>query len=125
MFELTINEKVYLFKFGMGFLRNVNKLYQKDIDGIKDAKDNIGLQMVVAGLRAKDAEFLVKVLDAANIGQNPRVTPVLLDSYIDDENTDIDALFEQVIEGLRTANATKNVVRATLERLEAQENQAQ
>lgn len=122
MLELTIKEKVYQFNFGMGFMREVNKKYQKPIDGVKDAKENIGLQMMVAGLNARDAEFLVEVLYAANIGQTPRVSKELLDFHIDNECDDIDMLFESVMDFLKSANATKNVTNRFLEALEAQKN---
>jgi hypothetical protein len=118
MLELTINGKVYEFKFGMGFMREVNKYFQKPIDGIKDAKENVGLQMMVAGIYAKDAEYLVRVLDAANKGFSPRVTVALLDAYID-ECEDIDQLFEDVLDFLKTANATKNVTNQFIEQMEA------
>ena len=117
MFELQINEKVYQFKFGMGFLREVNKQYQKEIEGIKDKKDEIGLQMMVMGLKSGATEFLVEVLYAANFGQNPRLTKKVLDYYIDDECEDIDALFESVIDFLKEANATKKIVNQVLENL--------
>lgn len=119
MYELTINGVVYQFKFGMGFMREVNKKYQKPVDGL-DVKENIGLQMMVAGLYAKDAEFLVDVLEAANKGQNPRVTRALLDAYIDDECADIDVLFNEVLDFLKTTNATKNVAIQFIEAMEAQ-----
>ena len=125
MLELTINGQAYEFKFGMGFMREVNKYFQKPIDGIKDAKENIGLQMMVAGVYAKDTEYLVKVLNAANKGFSPRVTENLLDAYID-ECDDIDALFDQVLDFLKTANATKNVTLKFIEQMEeamAKQNQ--
>lgn len=109
MLELTIKGSVYQFNFGMGFMREVNKKYQKPIDGLKDAKENVGLQMMVMGILAKDAEFLVEVLNAANIGKTPRVTKDLLDYYIDEECENIDVLFEQVLDFLKKKNATKNI----------------
>ena len=38
MMELTINGQVYQFHFGMGFLREANKLVSTTVDGIKDVK---------------------------------------------------------------------------------------
>ena len=74
--------------------------------------------MMVAGIYAKDAEYLVRVLDAANKGFSPRVTVALLDAYID-ECEDIDQLFEDVLDFLKTANATKNVTNQFIEQMEA------
>ena len=126
MLELTINGQVYEFNFGMGFMREVNKKLQKPIDGIKDAKENIGLQYMVAGIISKDVEMLVDVLDAANRGNTPRVTKMLLDEYIDNEDTDIEALFETVLDFLKNTNATKSVTLSLLEAVEkekAKQNQ--
>ena len=116
MFELTINGAVYQFKFGMGFLKEINKVYQKPIDGVPNAKENIGLQMHVVGIQSGGCEYLVEVLDAANKGQNPRVTKALLEQYIDDCE-DIDKLFDDVLDFLKRANATKTVTMKILEEL--------
>ncbi|MFR9207032.1 MAG: tail assembly chaperone [Lachnospiraceae bacterium] len=122
MYELTINDVVYQFNFGMGFMREVNKKVCTPVDGLKDVKKNIGLQYLVASILDGDVEALVEILAAANKGQNPRVTNALLDAYIDDENTDIDKLFEEVIDFLSNANATKKVTEALLKAMEEQKN---
>lgn len=120
MFELTINSVVYQFHFGMGFMREINKKVTTPVDGLKDVKKNIGLQYLVASVIDGDLEALVDILDAANKGQNPRVTRAALDSYIDDADTDIDALFASVIDFLRNANATRKTVNMLLEAIEKQ-----
>lgn len=120
MFELTIEGNVYQFNFGMGFLREMNKKVSSPVDGLKDVKKNIGLNYIVSGVIDGELEDLVELLDCANKGQSPRVTKAILDSYIDDENTDIDALFESVIDFLKKTNATKNTTKELLEVLEIQ-----
>ena len=125
MFELTIKDTVYSFNFGMGFMREVNKLIKKPIDGVNGVEQNIGLQFKVASLMDNDPEALVEVLEIANKGQNPRITRNLLDSYIDDEDTDVDALFAQVLDFLSKSNATKKVVAAVQNLVEAEKAKAQ
>lgn len=120
MFELTIKDAVYQFNFSMGFVREINKKISQPVDDLKDVKQNIGLRYHVLCLLGKDVEALVDVLEVANRNQNPRVTKALLDSYIDDADTDIDKLFEDVLDFLRNANATKS---ATLAVIEAHEKQ--
>lgn len=111
MFELTIAGKVYQFKFGMGFMREVNKKVSQSVDGApKDYKKNVGLNYAIAGIIDGDVEELVDVLFAANKGYDPRVTKELLDDYIDDGCEDIDKLFEDVLDFLKKANATKKAV---------------
>lgn len=118
MLELTINEQVYQFNFGMGFMREINKRVSAPVDGLKDVNKNIGLQYMIASVLDGDVESLVDILDAANKGQNPRATKSLLDSYIDDENTDVEDLFDSVIDFLKSANATKKVTSTLLEAME-------
>ncbi len=126
MLELTINGEVYSFHFGMGFMREINKKAGMPVDGIKDVTKNIGLQYTVGCVLDGDVEALVDILDAANKSQSKRVTRALLDSYIDSEDTDIDALFDEVIDFLRRANATKKAVAQMIDAYqEAKKNQGQ
>ena len=122
MFELTINGNVYGFNFGMGFMREMNKRISAPVEGL-DVKKNIGLQYAVAGIIDGDVEELVNVLEVANRGQELRITRQQLDNYIDDEKTDIDKLFEDVLDFLKSANATKKVTAMLLEEAEKQKNQ--
>ena len=120
MFELTINGQVYAFNFGMGFMREVNKKIGVPVDGLPDVRKNMGLQYTVAGIIDGEIEVLVDALEVANKGCTPRVTKALLDSYIDDTNTDIDKLFEDVLDFLKRANATKKTVATLLKAIEAE-----
>ncbi len=122
MFELTINGEVYQFNFGMGFMRNINKRVGTPVDGLPDVKRNIGLRYYISGVIDGDIEDLEEVLLAANAGQSPRLTRDLLDAYIDREDTDIDKLFGDVLDFLRSANATKKTLEAILDAVEKQKN---
>ena len=110
MFELTIRNQVYQFNFGMGFLREINKLYGTPVDGIPDAKKNVGLRFILAGLFDGDLEDLTKILLVANKAQSPRLTEKELDYYIDIECEDVEALFAEVIDFLKNVNATKKTM---------------
>lgn len=118
MFELTIENNVYKFNFGMGFMREINKKVNRVVDGLPDVKKNIGLQYYVAGILDGDIEALVEVLGMANKNQDPRVSKDKLDNYIDDESTDIEKLFENVIDFLKKANATKKTTQMMIEAVE-------
>lgn len=124
MMELTINGQVYQFNFGMGFLREANKTVSEKINNATDKKKDVGATYMIAGIMDGDPEDLVNALDLANRGQNPRVTRALLDSYIENPDTDIDQLFEDTMDFLERANATKNIVERLKKRIEeAKENQ--
>ena len=90
------------------------------MDDLKDVKQNIGLRYYVLLVASKDIEALVEVLIAANSGMDPRVSDALLDSYIDDPDTNIDGLFDEVLGFLKKANATKSATMAVLEEVEKQ-----
>ena len=118
MFELTINNKVYQFNFGMGFMREVNKRVKLPIDGLHGVEKNVGLQYMIASIIDNDIEALADALDAANMAFKPRITRAELDGYIDDADTDIEELFKKVLDFLQNANATKKVAREILAAVE-------
>ena len=118
MMELTINGQVYQFNFGMGFLREANKTVSEKINNATDKKKDVGATYMIAGIMDGDPEDLVNALDLANRGQNPRVTRALLDSYIENPDTDIDQLFEDTLDFLERANATKKIVERLKKRIE-------
>ena len=120
MLELTINEKVYQFNFGMGFLREINKQVSTPVDGLPDVKRNIGLRYKVLCVLDGDPEALVDILDAANKGMIPRVDRNKLDAYIDSGDMSVDELCEKVIDFLKSANATRKTVVMLLEEIEKQ-----
>lgn len=122
MFELTINGQVYKFNFGMGFMREINARLKKPIDGIPNEKENIGLQFRIAGVLSGDVESLVEVLECANKGQNPRITRELLDNHIDNVDTNIDELFDKVIDFLKKTNATRKMTQKMMD-VYAKQNQ--
>ena len=118
MFELTINDKVYKFKFGMGFLRELNKKVNMPMQGVPEIKKNIGFQYYLSGLIDGSLEDLVEILYCANQGYSPRITKDTLDNFIDNEETDIDELIENVMGFLKKANATKKTTIAMLDEVE-------
>ena len=117
MFELTINNTVYQFNFGFGFLRDINKTY-KSVDEKTKQERELGLQYNIASLIDGDVEAIVTILDIANKGCDPRITRQDIEKYIEDENTNIDDLFDTVMDFLSKANCTKKEVQKFLENLE-------
>lgn len=118
MFELTIDNQVYQFRFGMGFLREMNKCVSVPVEGAKGVNRNVGLRYAIASLIDGDLEALEDVLDIANKAQTPRLTRAALEAYMEDEGTDIDQLFEDVLDFLKKANCTRKTAVAVLEAVE-------
>ena len=107
--ELTINGTVYQFKAGIGFMRKANKTVRQKIEGTSDSYKETGLQYLVAGLIDGDIEDLITTLDFMNDGMKPRVTKKEIESFIEDPNTNIDLLFEDVLDFLKNANVSKRI----------------
>lgn len=124
MFELTINDTVYPFRFGMGFLREINKRVEMTFDEDTGAKRNIGLYYTIIDLMDGVLETLEDVLLAANQSEHPRLQRTALDAYLEDENTDVDQLFADVLDFFERANCTKSTltkVREFVEKRQAEQ----
>ena len=63
---------------------------------------------------------LVDVLNLANKGKTPRVTQKALEEYIENEDTDIDDLFDQVMGFFGKSNATKRQTKQILEAIKTE-----
>ena len=109
MYELEMNGQVVNLNFGMGFLREINRTLSAPVNGLNGVTQNIGLRYTVARLLDSDVEALVEVIDLANKGCEPRVTKSAIDLFIENEDTDIDEVFEKVLGFLEKANVTKKV----------------
>ena len=106
MFELTIKGKVYQFRFGIGFVREIDKTKKEKTES--GAEVNVGLNYAVAALIDEDPLELVDILYIANKTEDKkaRITKELLEEYID-EVEDIEGLFKEVLDFFVTGNATK------------------
>jgi len=96
---LTINGAEYEFNFGFGFVKAISRVKLKD-------GEEIGLRYRVAQLYDGNPEALVDVLMKARVKTNAP-TMEELQEWLEDENTDIDAVFDQVLDFLSTANCSK------------------
>ena len=111
MFELTIKGVVYKFRFGMGFMRELNKQVTVPVEGMPGVSKEVGMRYKLAGLFDNDLCDLVEILFTANKTENPRVSKEKLDEYIDTECEDIEGLFAAVIDFLSSANVTKKDIK--------------
>ena len=124
MFELTINNTVYEFNFGMGFMRELDPTVTKPIDGVKGKAQNLGVQYAVAGIIDGDVEALGDVLLRGNKGFTPRLTQKDVDAFIENAQTNLDEVFETVLGFLKSANVTKKVTQMLLETVEKEKAKA-
>lgn len=118
MEELVINGQTYEFKFGIGFLRDMNKMIAVPVKEVPGMKKDVGFNYYTAEMLGGDVEALVMILNAANKGQNPRITSAALEAYVEDPDTDIDELFDKVKDFLLGANVTKKATKFLVEQVE-------
>lgn len=111
MFELIIDGTVYQFKFGIGFIKDMSKTAQRPVDGVPGKIEDVGLALTIGRVMDGDILGLIDVLFAANKGFTPRITKEKLEGYIENDETDIDALFKDVLDFFEKANATRKVTK--------------
>ena len=112
--ELKINGEVKEFIFGIKFIRELDKKFFIDNNGMKfGAGLSIGLPQLYSG----NSAVLSDVLYAATTTEKKRPSLSDLDDYIDGCK-DIESLFESVLEEIESSNAGKLVARQLKESME-------
>ena len=125
MFELTINEKVYQFNFGIGFLKEIDPTVTKPIDGVKGKVQNMGLQYAIGGVMDCNIIDIADVLLRANKGYEPRLTQAEVEKYLESEDTNIEELSEKLLDFFKSANATKKLTLNLIEVVEKERAKAE
>jgi len=101
--QLVINGKEYNFKFGIKFVREMDRKYNVTLNG---AVFGTSMDTVARKLFIGDVTALVDVLAVASLTENPKVKVPEIEEYIE-TTEDIEALFDKVTDELRASNATK------------------
>lgn len=102
--ELTINDKKVELKFGVRFLRELDKIASVENSGIKFG---MGLSRAILGLRAYDAAVLADVLYAASYGKVGQTT---IDNFLDGCE-DLEKVFDDVMKEISESNAANLAVK--------------
>jgi len=102
--EMMINGQTYEFKFGMAFVREIDKRHTRELNGMTQY---IGLAYKVAELTEYNLEALFDVLYLANKGFKPRLDQSTFDEWIEDPDTDIEEVFKTVLNFLEQSNCTR------------------
>ena len=109
-FEIIMNGQPYAFNFGMGFLKTINAKATTKVPNT-NYSINTGLKFIMAQVIDHDIEALADVLMTANAGFTPRLNQKELYRFLEDEDTDIEAVFDTVIDFFGKANVTKTTYR--------------
>lgn len=125
MFTVDINGTAYPVRFGMNFVREINARVTIPVEAWGGKEENVGLRYYIAQIIDGNLEALQQVIFVANKTESPKLTTTIINDWFEDENTDIDAVFEQVMDFLSRANCTKRVCKQIKEAVEEQQNQNQ
>lgn len=110
--KLTINETEYTFRFTIGFLQKLRDGMVASANGVKAGfGDTYYINGVVID---RDVLALREVLLIANKANGGKLKANALDAYLEDESTDIDKLFDEVIAELQSSNVTSSKVKTAL-----------
>ena len=118
MFELTIKGQVYQFNFGIGFTREINK--KKQAKSENGAVQDVGLNYYIATLYDEDPIALVDILELANKTEKPRIARKDLDDFIDDRDTDVSQVCQEILDFFDENNATKKAMETVKKFIEEQ-----
>lgn len=117
--ELEIKGKVYSFKFGVGFLKEINSRYKEFVQvGVQLP---VGFKYMVARMLDEDVEAIEDILITANKTEKDRVPKKDLDEYLESDDTDLHELSLKIRDFLSTANVCKKSMTEILAALEKKE----
>lgn len=112
--QLRLNENTTVeVKFGVGFVRELDKNHPLEAKGIKLG---MSLSMKIPEILGGDVASLSDVLYAGTFLEKERPTQTEIDNFID-EHEDIEALFDEVIKALEESNAGKRILKQNRETL--------
>lgn len=106
--QVTIGKKDYSLNFGVHFVREIDKLVgvEMSIQGTKQSL-GFGLTKAVLGLKSYDSAMLSTIIYAAAWDNKKRPSQTEVDNFLDNPDTDIEKLFDDVTAEMMKANAVK------------------
>lgn len=117
--ELEIKGKVYSFKFGVGFLKEINSRYKEFVQvGVQLP---VGFKYMVVRMLDEDVEAIEDMLITANKTEKDRIPKKDLDEYLESDDTDLHELSLKIRDFLLTANVCKKLMTEILAALEKKE----
>ncbi|MCT4402552.1 tail assembly chaperone [Leuconostoc suionicum] len=103
--QVKINNKEVELKFGVKFVRELDKVAGLDVNG---ASFGMGLTKSIPALNTADPAVLADVIySAASTNKAFRPSQDDVDDFIDDYDGDLEKLFDDVTKEMSSANAIK------------------
>nr|DAX82081.1 MAG TPA: tail assembly chaperone [Caudoviricetes sp.] len=105
--QLTINEKTVNVRFGVGFVRELDKKFPLEAKGVKLG---MSLSMKIPEILGGDVASLSDVIYAGTILEKERPSQQEIDEFIDN-HSNIETLFDEVLKELEESNAGKRILK--------------
>ncbi len=122
MNTIDIMGTAYPVRFGMNFIREINGRVTTEIEGWGKTEEKVGLRYYIAHLIDGDLEALQQIIFVANKTESPKLNISLINDWFEDEETDIDAVFDMVMDFLSKANCTKKTLKQVQDAVTEQQN---
>lgn len=108
--QISINGKDFNLNFGVRFVRELDQVagMKVNVRGIEQSF-GMGLNLSVPSLRQYDPAVLSDVIYCAAWDNKKRPSQKDIDDYLDNPDTDIMKLFDDVMKEMESANAVKAV----------------
>ena len=122
MNTIDIKGTAYPVRFGMNFIREINGRMSVEVEGWGNKEEKVGLRYYIAHLMDGDLEALQQIIFVANKTETPKLNISIINDWFEDEETDIDAVFDMVMDFLSKANCTKKTMEQVQDAVKQQES---
>ena len=104
--QLAINGKTYNVKFGVKFVRSLDKTFPIERNGLIFG---MALSAKIPELYAKNIASLADILYHGTVTESPRPSLADVETFVE-EHEDLEQLFDDVIQELSESNAGKSLM---------------
>ena len=104
--QLVINGKTHNVKFGVKFVRSLDKAYPIERQGLKFG---MALSAKIPELYAKNIASLADIIYHGTVTESPRPSLVDVETFVE-EHEDLEQLFYDVLKELSESNAGKSLM---------------
>ncbi|WP_311505323.1 tail assembly chaperone [uncultured Streptococcus sp.] len=104
--QLVIKDKTYNVKFGVKFVRSLDKAYPIEQQGLKFG---MALSAKIPELYAKNIASLADIIYHGTVTESPRPSLVDVETFVE-EHEDLEKLFDDVLQELSESNAGKSLM---------------
>lgn len=110
--QIKVNGKDVNLNFGVRFIRELDQKAGLTLT-VQGIKQNFGMALtkVIPALQSYDVAVLADLLYCAAWDNQKRPSLNDIDAFLDDKNTDIDKLFDDVQKELKSSNAARTATK--------------